>query len=162
MRENLDHRAIECLDDIRIELYPGLLRVTHLKAVCPRPAIIRPIADEVDTLGWVVRSKLCARSENVVHTIVICPECIGAGIEVESHTIADSSGECPIARAIDIHLDNFVATGGGWLATKVAMLSGGVPQQIEEYSGWKTNVKLDRKLFDPATWATATHWAAPR
>jgi hypothetical protein len=68
----------------------------------------------------------------------------------------------PTRPLFDIHLDNFVATGGGWLATKVAMLSGGVPQQIEEYSGWKTNVKLDPKLFDPATWATATHWAAPR
>lgn len=58
----------------------------------------------------------------------------------------------------DIHLDNYVRTGGGWLATKVTMLAGGVPRQIEEYSGWKTNVKLDRKLFDPATWSTATHW----
>jgi len=59
----------------------------------------------------------------------------------------------------DIHLDNYVETGGGWLATKVTMLAGGVPRQIEEYSGWKTNVALDRKLFDPATWSTARHWA---
>lgn len=58
----------------------------------------------------------------------------------------------------DIHLDNYVETGGGWLATKITMLSGGVPRQIEEYSGWKTNVKLDKKLFDPATWMTAAHW----
>lgn len=59
----------------------------------------------------------------------------------------------------DIHLDNYVETGGGWLATKITMLAGGVPRQIEEYSGWKTNVTLDRKLFDPATWSTARHWA---
>jgi hypothetical protein len=58
----------------------------------------------------------------------------------------------------DIHLDNYVETGGGWLATKVTMLAGGVPRQIEEYSGWRTHVKLDRRLFDPATWMTATHW----
>jgi hypothetical protein len=58
----------------------------------------------------------------------------------------------------DIHLDNYVETGGGWLATKVTMLSGGVPRQIEEYSGWKTSVRLDRKLFAAATWSTAVHW----
>ena len=60
----------------------------------------------------------------------------------------------------DIHLDKYVATGGGWLATRVTMLAGGVPRQIEEYTGWKTNVKLDRKMFDPVTWSTAKHWTA--
>jgi hypothetical protein len=58
----------------------------------------------------------------------------------------------------DIRLGNLVETGGGWLATKVTMLRGGVARQTEEYADWKTNVKLDPKLFDPATWSTATHW----
>jgi hypothetical protein len=68
----------------------------------------------------------------------------------------------PTRPPFDIHLDNYVETGGGWLATKVSMFSGGVPRQTEEYSGWKTRVKLDSKLFDPATWTTAVHWATPR
>jgi hypothetical protein len=58
----------------------------------------------------------------------------------------------------DIQLDNLVETGGGWLATKVVMYSGGAPRQTEEYYDWKTKGKLDPKLFDPATWSTAEHW----
>ena len=58
----------------------------------------------------------------------------------------------------DIQLGQLVETGGGWLATKVTMLQGGVARQTEEYSDWKTNVKLDRKLFDVTTWGTAIHW----
>jgi hypothetical protein len=58
----------------------------------------------------------------------------------------------------DIHLDNLVETGGGWLATKVTMLVNGTPRQTEEYYDWKTNVTLDPKLFDVMTWGTATHW----
>jgi hypothetical protein len=59
----------------------------------------------------------------------------------------------------DIQLGNYVETGGGWLATKVTMLVNGTARQTEEYSGWKTNVKLDPKLFDVNAWLTATHWA---
>lgn len=59
---------------------------------------------------------------------------------------------------LDVHLDNYVPTGGGWLATRVTMLSNGAPVQMEEYSGWKTRQKLDPGLFDVARWSTVTHW----
>jgi hypothetical protein len=59
---------------------------------------------------------------------------------------------------LDVHLDSLVQTGGGWLATKVTMLRNGSPVQTEEYSGWKTKMALDPKLFDPASWSTVTHW----
>lgn len=58
----------------------------------------------------------------------------------------------------DIQLDGYVETGGGWLATKVVMYVGGTARQTEEYFDWKTNVKLDPKLFDVTTWSTAQHW----
>ncbi len=64
----------------------------------------------------------------------------------------------PNAPPYDIHLDQLVETGGGWLATKVTMYSNGIAQQTEEYSGWKTNVALDPKLFDVNSWLTAKHW----
>lgn len=66
-----------------------------------------------------------------------------------------------LGRVYDIHLDKLESTAGGWLATKVTMFSGDVPVQTEEYSDWKSNVPLDRRLFDPATWSTATHWFKP-
>jgi len=59
---------------------------------------------------------------------------------------------------LDIQLDNLVETGGGWLATKVVMYSGGAPRQTEEYYDWKTKGKLDEGLFHPGTWSTAQHW----
>ena len=62
---------------------------------------------------------------------------------------------------MDIHLDNYVPLGGGWLATKIAMLVGGAPRQTEEYTDWKANVELTPALFDPATWSTAPHWSKP-
>jgi len=43
----------------------------------------------------------------------------------------------------------------------VTMYSGGVAAQTEEYSGWKSRVKLDPGLFAPATWGTANHWVKP-
>lgn len=61
----------------------------------------------------------------------------------------------------DIRLGRYVETGGGWLATKVTMLVNGTARQTEEYSGWKTNVSLDPKLFDVKAWTTARHWAKP-
>ncbi len=59
----------------------------------------------------------------------------------------------------DIQLGEYVETGGGWLATKVVMLVGGVARQTEEYHDWKTKVSLDPKLFDVNAWSTARHWA---
>ncbi len=61
---------------------------------------------------------------------------------------------------LDIHLDNYVRLGKGWLATKVAMLADGTPRQTEEYSDWKADVDLPAALFDPAEWSTAPHWAS--
>jgi len=61
--------------------------------------------------------------------------------------------------SMDIHLDDYVKVGGGWLATKIVMLIDGTPRQSEEYSKWKVDVPLDDALFQPATWTSATHWA---
>jgi outer membrane lipoprotein-sorting protein len=49
------------------------------------------------------------------------------------------------------------AEGGGWVSPEVVVLVDGQRVFMEEYSEIKTGVKLDDKLFDPATWATA-HW----
>jgi hypothetical protein len=62
----------------------------------------------------------------------------------------------------DFLLDGYVATGGGWLATRVTILIGGVVRQTEEYSDWRPNVDLPADLFEPARWSTAKHWAAGR
>lgn len=66
----------------------------------------------------------------------------------------------PGSPPLDIHLDGYVALGGGWLATKVAMSVGGAPRQTEEYSAWKADITLPSTLFDLATWTTGPHWAA--
>jgi len=68
----------------------------------------------------------------------------------------------PNAPTLDIHLDGYVPLDGGWLATKIAMYSGGKPFQTEEYSEWKANVELPTTLFDPAQWTTSPHWAKSR
>ncbi|HUP88513.1 MAG TPA: hypothetical protein VM100_04155 [Longimicrobiales bacterium] len=59
---------------------------------------------------------------------------------------------------MDIHLNNYVQVGKGWLATKIEMTVGGKPAQSEEYSDWKVDVELAPELFTPATWSTAPHW----
>ena len=63
------------------------------------------------------------------------------------------------APALDIHLDGYVPIDGTWLASKIAMMQGGVPRQTEEYRDWKVNVDLPASLFAVATWTTAPHWA---
>lgn len=62
------------------------------------------------------------------------------------------------APPLDIALDRYVQSGGGWVATKVTMTSGGKLRQLEEYTDVKTNVAFDAALFDPAQWSTAPHW----
>ncbi|MGH7582976.1 MAG: hypothetical protein ACREL5_07120 [Gemmatimonadales bacterium] len=62
---------------------------------------------------------------------------------------------------VDVHLDELVQTGGGWLATRVTMYSNGIAVQTEQYADWKADVKLDPGLFAPATWGTAGHWVKP-
>jgi hypothetical protein len=60
---------------------------------------------------------------------------------------------------LDIHLDGYVPIDGTWMASKIAMMQGGVPRQTEEYRDWKVNVDLPASLFAVATWTTSPHWA---
>ena len=60
---------------------------------------------------------------------------------------------------LDVHLDDYVRAGGGWLETRVDIYIGGVLRQREEYSDWKVDVALADALFDPAQWLSAPHWA---
>lgn len=61
----------------------------------------------------------------------------------------------------DVQLGGYEKTGAGWLATKVTMLSNGVPQQVEEYSDWRVDRQLPAALFDISSWTRAPHWARP-
>jgi hypothetical protein len=65
-------------------------------------------------------------------------------------------------RAVDARLRDWVAVGGGWLATVVDISINGALVQKEEYSDWHGDVPLSDALFDPAQWSTAPHWAAGR
>jgi outer membrane lipoprotein-sorting protein len=65
----------------------------------------------------------------------------------------------PGAPVMDIQMRDYVALGGGWLATKVVMTVGGKPRQVEDYADWKANVDLSPDLFSPSSWKTAAHWA---
>ncbi|MEP6589931.1 MAG: hypothetical protein ABJC19_02005 [Gemmatimonadota bacterium] len=60
--------------------------------------------------------------------------------------IALAPGQAPL----DVHLDSYVKTGGGWLATKVSMFIDGKPRQIEEYYDWKTRHPIDPTVFEAA------------
>lgn len=75
------------------------------------------------------------------------------------------SGEAGSARRsepLDIHLDGYVETGGGWLATKVVMYAGGVARQTEEYSDWRTGVELAPELFVAEKWGEVPHWSVSK
>jgi hypothetical protein len=61
---------------------------------------------------------------------------------------------------LDITLGDYVAVGGGWLATQIRMLADGKPLQTEEYADWRVDVDLADALFSPSDWTTAPHWAA--
>lgn len=63
---------------------------------------------------------------------------------------------------LDIHMDDYVEVGGGWLATKVAMYASGSARQTEDYSEWHAGVDLPRDLFVAEEWSNAEHWAKPR
>ena len=58
---------------------------------------------------------------------------------------------------VDIVLDGYVKTGGGWLATHVQIHTPTVTQ-FEDYRDWNTARDLPDALFDPAQWRTAPHW----
>ena len=65
----------------------------------------------------------------------------------------------PALPPMDVHLDDYVPVGAGWLATKIAMSIGGAPRQIEDYADWRVNVDLPAALFSLTSWTTAPHWA---
>jgi hypothetical protein len=65
----------------------------------------------------------------------------------------------PGAPVMDIRLDDYVKTGGGWLATKIVMLVGGKPRQTEDYADWKVDIDLPANLFNVSAWTPSSHWA---
>jgi len=81
---------------------------------------------------------------------------IDAERNVAVRAILSPSANLPM---LDIHLDGYVPIDATWLASKIAMLQGGVPRQTEEYRDWKVNVDLPASLFAVATWTSAPHWA---
>jgi hypothetical protein len=62
------------------------------------------------------------------------------------------------SRTQDIRFVNYRREGGGWIAPRVEIHSGGKLTFFEEYSDIRTNVVLDESLFDPTKWKTAKHW----
>jgi hypothetical protein len=64
----------------------------------------------------------------------------------------------PDAKPNDIRLEGYVPVGGGWLATHVAIMEGGVVRQAEDYSDWKGDVALPGDLFVAEKWNDVPHW----
>jgi hypothetical protein len=64
----------------------------------------------------------------------------------------------PDAKPNDIRLESYVPVGGGWLATHVAIMEGGVVRQAEDYSNWRGNVSLPQDFFVAEKWSEVTHW----
>ena len=62
----------------------------------------------------------------------------------------------------DVRLENNVAAGDGWLATRVRMLDQGKPLQTEEYSDWRVNVPLPATFFQAEHWTEGEHWTRKR
>jgi hypothetical protein len=81
---------------------------------------------------------------------------IDAERNVAVRAILSPAANMPV---LDIHLDGYVPIDGTWLASKIAMMRGGVPRQTEEYRDWKVNVDLPASLFAVVTWTTSPHWA---
>lgn len=61
----------------------------------------------------------------------------------------------------DVRFGSYLPEGGGWLATLVEVRVNGRLVFTEQYSDVKPNATLDSRLFDPAHWSTAPHWAKP-
>jgi hypothetical protein len=68
----------------------------------------------------------------------------------------------PDHRVQDVRLENNVAVGDGWLATRVRMLDQGNAVQTEEYSDWRAHVALPATFFEAEHWGEGTHWAGMR
>jgi hypothetical protein len=66
----------------------------------------------------------------------------------------------PGAPMMDVRIGKFIPLAGGWLGTLCEFLVDGKLEQAEEYEDWKAGVKLPEALFDPASFASAPHWAA--
>ena len=64
----------------------------------------------------------------------------------------------PDAKPNDIRLESYVPVGGGWLATHVAIMEGGVVRQAEDYSNWRGNVALPNDFFRAEKWSEVPHW----
>ena len=64
----------------------------------------------------------------------------------------------PDAKPNDIRLEKYVPVGGGWLATHVAIMEGGVVRQAEDYSDWKGGVALPSDFFVAEKWSEVPHW----
>jgi hypothetical protein len=57
----------------------------------------------------------------------------------------------------DIRFENYRKVGTGWIAERVEQLVNGKRRLVEEYSNVRVNDPLPESLFDPRTWATASH-----
>jgi hypothetical protein len=64
----------------------------------------------------------------------------------------------PDAKPNDIRLEKYVPVGGGWLATHVAIMDGGVVRQAEDYSDWKGDMALPNDFFVAEKWSDVPHW----
>jgi hypothetical protein len=58
----------------------------------------------------------------------------------------------------DTRFNQYVESGGGWIAVEVVFLVAGRRRLLEEYSDVRTNVPLNDALFDPTRWTTVAHW----
>jgi hypothetical protein len=59
----------------------------------------------------------------------------------------------------DVRFNQYVESGGGWIAVEMLFLSNGRRRLLEEYSDVRTNVSVSDALFDPRQWSTAPHWS---
>ncbi len=66
----------------------------------------------------------------------------------------------PKAPLMDVRLGQWFPLAGGWLATRCEFLVEDQVDQLEEYTDWKAGQPLPAALFDPASFASAPHWAS--
>jgi outer membrane lipoprotein-sorting protein len=58
----------------------------------------------------------------------------------------------------ETQFNKYQRLAGGWIETEVIFMVNGKVATTEEYSDIRGNVPLDKNLFDPQQWTTATHW----
>ena len=61
----------------------------------------------------------------------------------------------------DVRFEDYVRSGGGWVAERVEQFTNGKRRVLEQYSDVRTDVPLTDALFDARQWSTAAHWAKP-